>query len=71
MARPDPQWGEISCAFLILRDGASATADELIEHCRQELARFKAPRTLVFGPLPQISTGKIQIFPLREQAKGL
>ena len=69
VARPDPRWGESPCAFVTLRDGATATAEELIEHCRQELARFKAPRTIVFGPLPKTSTGKIQKFELREQAK--
>ena len=71
VARPDAQWGESPCAFVTLRDGASATAEELIEHCRSELARFKAPRTVVFGPLPKTSTGKIQKFQLREQAKQL
>ena len=71
VARPDPQWGESPCAFVTLREGATATAEELIEHCRQELARFKAPRTVVFGPLPKTSTGKIQKFQLREQAKAL
>jgi fatty-acyl-CoA synthase len=71
VARPDPQWGESPCAFVTLREGASATAEELIEHCRQELARFKAPRTVVFGALPKTSTGKIQKFQLREQARAL
>ena len=71
VARPDPQWGESPCAFVTLREGATATAEELIEHCRQELARFKAPRTVVFRPLPKTSTGKIQKFQLREQAKAL
>ena len=71
VARPDPQWGESPCAFVTLREGATATAEELIEHCRHELARFKAPRTVVFGPLPKTSTGKIQKFQLREQAKQL
>ena len=69
VARPDAQWGESPCAFVTLREGASATAEELIEHCRHELARFKAPRTIVFGPLPKTSTGKIQKFQLREQAR--
>ena len=71
VARPDPQWGESPCAFVTLREGATATAEELIEHCRHELARFKAPRTVVFGPLPKTSTGKIQKFQLREQARQL
>ena len=71
VARPDEQWGESPCAFVTLREGAAATAEELIEHCRHELARFKAPRTVVFGPLPKTSTGKIQKFQLREQARQL
>ena len=50
--------------------GASATAEELIAHCRQSLARFKVPKTVVFGPLPKTSTGKIQKFQLREQARS-
>jgi fatty-acyl-CoA synthase len=71
VARPDERWGETPCAFVTLRDGASATEEELIEHCRRELARFKAPRTVVFGPLPKTSTGKIQKFVLREEARKL
>ena len=71
VARPDPEWGESPCAFVTLREGAEATAEELIEHCRAELARFKAPRTVVFGPLPKTSTGKIQKFELREQARRI
>ena len=71
VARPDQQWGESPCAFVTLRADATATAEELIEHCRHELARFKVPRTVVFGPLPKTSTGKIQKFQLREQAKQL
>ena len=71
VARPDERWGESPCAFVTLRDGASATADELIAHCCQLLARFKAPKTIVFGPLPKTSTGKIQKFQLREQARIL
>ncbi|MFZ1426628.1 MAG: acyl-CoA synthetase [Geminicoccaceae bacterium] len=71
VARPDERWGETPCAFVTLRDGTTATAEELILHCRQELAHYKAPRTVVFGPLPKTSTGKIQKFELRERAKKL
>jgi fatty-acyl-CoA synthase len=71
VARPDEQWGETPCAFVTLKDGATATEDELIAHCRRELARYKVPRTIVFGPLPKTSTGKIQKYELRTQAKGL
>jgi fatty-acyl-CoA synthase len=69
VARPDPQWGETPCAFVTLKDGATADAASIIAFCRQHLARFKAPRHVVFGPLPKTSTGKIQKFVLREQAK--
>jgi fatty-acyl-CoA synthase len=71
VARPDPKWGETPCAFVTLKDGARASADEIIAHCRGQLAHFKAPRTVVFGPLPKTSTGKIQKFALRDRAKAL
>ncbi|MGQ0664001.1 MAG: acyl-CoA synthetase [Pseudomonadota bacterium] len=71
VARPDPQWGETPCAFVTLKDGASAAEEEIIAFARQRLARFKAPKTVVFGPLPKTSTGKIQKFVLRERAKAL
>jgi len=70
VAKPDPKWGETPCAFVELKPGASATAEEIIEHCRENLARFKAPRAVVFGTLPKTSTGKIQKFALRQQAKS-
>src|SRR5207253_4133311 len=60
VAQPDPKWGETPCAFIELKEGASATQDELIEFCRARMARLKAPRSVVFGPLPKTSTGKIQ-----------
>jgi fatty-acyl-CoA synthase len=71
VARPDPTWGETPCAFVTLKPGSAATADDIIGYCRDHLARFKAPKTVVFGPLPKTSTGKIQKFALREQAKAL
>jgi fatty-acyl-CoA synthase len=71
VARPDPKWGETPCAFVTLREGADATADDLIAHCRNVLAHFKAPKTIVFGPLPKTSTGKIQKHVLRDQVKAL
>ena len=70
VARPDPMWGETPCAFVTLKPEASATADDIIAFCREHLARFKAPRTVIFGPLPKTSTGKIQKFMLRERAKS-
>ena len=69
VARPDPMWGETPCAFVTLKPDAAATAEEIIAFCRDHLARFKAPRTVIFGTLPKTSTGKIQKFALRERAK--
>jgi fatty-acyl-CoA synthase len=70
VARPDKMWGETPCAFVTLKEGTSATEDDIIAFCRGHLAHFKAPRTVLFGPLPKTSTGKIQKFLLREQAKA-
>jgi fatty-acyl-CoA synthase len=72
VAKPDARWGETPCAFVTLRpDAASIDADEIIAWCREHLAHFKAPRAVVFGPLPKTSTGKIQKYVLREQAKAV
>jgi fatty-acyl-CoA synthase len=71
VARPDPHWGEAPCAFVTLKQGGSASAPDIIAFCRDHLAHYKAPRTVVFGPLPKTSTGKIQKFLLRDQARGL
>ncbi|MEZ4866792.1 MAG: acyl-CoA synthetase [Caldilineaceae bacterium] len=71
VARPDEKWGETPCAFVVLRDGASATTEEIIEYCRENMAHYKAPKTVIFGELPKTSTGKVQKFVLREQAKAL
>ena len=68
VARPDPKWGETPCAFVELKPGARATAEELVAHCRKHLAGFKVPKAVVFGELPKTSTGKIQKFELRKQA---
>ena len=71
VARPDSKWGETPCAFVTLKAGATGvTETDIIAWCRKHLAHFKAPRTVVFGPLPKTSTGKIQKFVLRERAKG-
>ncbi len=70
VAQPDPKWGETPCAFVELKVGASASEAEIIEFCRANMARFKAPKRVVFGVLPKTSTGKIQKFMLREQAKS-
>ena len=70
VAKPDARWGETPCAFVELKSGASVREAELIEFCRQQLARFKVPRAVIFGELPKTSTGKIQKFVLRERAKS-
>ncbi|WP_170530338.1 acyl-CoA synthetase [Ruegeria arenilitoris] len=71
VARPDEKWGETPCAFVELKPDADATEADLIAFCRDHMAHFKAPRTVVFGPLPKTSTGKIQKFKLRDQARAL
>ncbi len=69
VARPDEKWGETPCAFVELKPGKAATADEIIEWCRSGMARYKVPRHVVFTDLPKTSTGKIQKFKLRDLAK--
>ena len=72
VARPDQHWGETVCAFVTPRDGAGdLTEKEVMAWCRERIARYKTPRTVVFGPLPKTSTGKVQKFTLRERAKAL
>ncbi|WP_332119005.1 acyl-CoA synthetase [Azorhizobium caulinodans] len=71
VARPDEKWGETPLAFVELKDGAAASAEDLIAHCRAHLAAYKCPRTILFEEIPKTSTGKIQKFKLRELAKGL
>ncbi len=70
VARPDPKWGETPCAFVELKPDAAPSEQEIIEFCRSHMARFKVPKTVIFGPLPKTATGKIQKFILREQAKS-
>jgi fatty-acyl-CoA synthase len=70
VAEPDDKWGEVPCAFIELRDGASPTQEEMLDFCRAHMARFKVPKKFIFGALPKTSTGKIQKFILREKAKS-
>jgi len=70
VATPDPKWGEVPAAFIELKDGVSITEVEIIEFCREHMARFKVPKKVIFGPLPKTSTGKIQKYVLREMAKS-
>jgi len=67
VARPDERWGEVPCAFVELRPGATATEAELIAFCRERLAGFKTPKAVVFGEVPRTSTGKIPKFELRQR----
>jgi fatty-acyl-CoA synthase len=70
VARPDDKWGEVPCAFVTLKSpDARVTADEIIAYCKANLAHYKAPKHVVFGPLPKTSTGKIQKYVLREKAR--
>ena len=71
VAKPDEKWGEVPCAFVTLRSGENASEADLIGFCRDNMAHFKAPKHVVFGPLPKTSTGKVQKFVLREQAKSV
>lgn len=71
VARPDEKWGETPCAFVELKPGKEATEAEIIAWCRDLLAAFKCPKTVVFTEVPKTSTGKIQKFRLREMARAL
>jgi fatty-acyl-CoA synthase len=70
VAKPDAKWGEVPCAFVELKDNASATEAEIIAFCRSHMPGFKTPKAVVFGPIPKTSTGKIQKFMLRDQVKS-
>ncbi len=70
VAKPDEKWGETPCAFVELKPGATANAEELLAWCRDHLAPYKCPRSIVFAEIPKTSTGKLQKFKLRERVKG-
>jgi acyl-CoA synthetase (AMP-forming)/AMP-acid ligase II len=71
VAKPDPKWGEVPCAFIELRPNTTATEVEIRQFCREQMAGYKVPKRVVFGPIPKNATGKIQKLMLREVAKGL
>ncbi len=72
MARPDDKWGETACAFVSLKEGAPpVTEQDLIAHCRMHLAHYKVPKTVIFGPLPRTTPGKVQKYVLRDRAAEL
>jgi fatty-acyl-CoA synthase len=70
VALPDPKWGETPCAFVELKTGAVTTEADVVAFCKEHLAGFKVPRKVIFCELPKTSTGKIQKFALRAQAKS-
>ena len=69
VAKPDEKWGEVPCAFVELKDGATVDEAGLIDFARRTLAGFKAPKAVIFEELPKTSTGKIQKFELRKRFK--
>ena len=72
VAKTDEKWGEVPCAFVTLKPAAEeVSAEDVIGYCRENMASFKAPKHVVFGPLPKTSTGKIQKYVLREQAEAI
>ncbi|HEX5487237.1 MAG TPA: acyl-CoA synthetase [Limnobacter sp.] len=70
VAKPDAKWGEVPAAFVELKDSVALSEADLIEFCREHMAKYKVPKQIVFGPLPKTATGKIQKFVLREQMKS-
>jgi fatty-acyl-CoA synthase len=70
VAKPDPKWGEVPCAFVELKEGANATEAEIIAYCRSHMSGFKTPKAVVFGIIPKTSTGKIQKFLLRNEVQS-
>jgi fatty-acyl-CoA synthase len=70
VAKPDQKWGEVPCAFIELKPNVTATEIEIRQFCREQMAGYKVPRLVVFGPIPKTSTGKIQKFMLRELARN-
>lgn len=71
VAKPHEKWGESPCAFVTLKSGEVANSEDIINFCREEMAHFKVPRTVIFGPLEKTATGKVQKFLLRQQAKEM
>ncbi len=70
VGKPDDHWGETPCAFVVLKDGETASEDEIIAFCHDNMARYKVPKNVIFGDLPKTSTGKVQKFVLRERVKA-
>jgi fatty-acyl-CoA synthase len=66
VAMPDDLWGEVPCAFVELMHDSDTTEEQLIQFCKENMAKFKRPKKVVFGPLPKTATGKIQKHELRK-----
>ena len=71
VASTNEKWGEVPCAFVALKEGEELTVEELISYCRDEMAGFKIPKKVVFGPIDKTSTGKVQKYLLRERAEAV
>ena len=71
VAMPDETWGEVPCAFVELKPNQYASEAELIAFCKDNMAKFKRPKKVIFGPLPKTATGKIQKHELRASVKSL
>ncbi|KAK9129257.1 hypothetical protein Sjap_009744 [Stephania japonica] len=71
VGRPDDYWGETPCVFVKLKEGFNASAEDIMNYCRENLPHYMAPKSVVFGELPKTSTGKTQKFVLREKAKAM
>tara|TARA_Y100001970_G_scaffold126244_1_gene156131 strand:- start:114 stop:1061 length:948 start_codon:yes stop_codon:yes gene_type:complete len=71
VASRDEKWGEVPCAFVTLKPGEDLQVEDLIAYCREELAGFKIPKKVAFGPIDKTSTGKVQKYLLREKAEQL
>ncbi|HBP99291.1 MAG TPA: acyl-CoA synthetase [Gammaproteobacteria bacterium] len=69
VASSDSKWGEVPCAFVTLKQGQEMGVEELIAYCREEMAGFKIPKKVVFGPIDKTSTGKVQKYLLRDRAE--
>ena len=71
VASTNEKWGEVPCAFVALKEGEELSVEELISYCRDEMAGFKIPKKVVFGPIDKTSTGKVQKYLLRERAEAV
>jgi fatty-acyl-CoA synthase len=70
VAAPDDRWGEVPLAYVALKPGAAATAEELVAWCRERLAHFKCPKRVEFGALPRTATGKVRKNELRGRVRA-